>query len=43
MEDLYNEIEQSHGEVLEERKKLMTKIDLLIEEATKAKEQIGQK
>ena len=40
MEDLYKEIEHSHQEVKGEREKLMKRIDQLINEATKAKDQI---
>ena len=42
MEDLYKGIETSHQEVKVEREKLTKKIDQLINEATKARDQIEQ-
>ena len=40
MEDLYEKIEANHTEVVGERKKLITKIDQLINEITKTRDQI---
>ena len=40
MQELYEKIENNHSEAIQERKKLTTKLDQLIGEVTRAKDQI---
>ena len=42
MQELYDKIEKNHQEAIEERNKLSSKLDQLIGEVTKARDQIQQ-